>query len=88
MVNWTGSAETRDWGVPSSSDPSALRPVDLVAQIHDELLFECDERLVPQACATIRHVMEDAWALEVPLTVRICVGPSWGVMAEHTVGAC
>jgi hypothetical protein len=33
-----------------------IRPVELLAQIHDELLFECDEDLMMEACQMIRKV--------------------------------
>lgn len=52
-------------------------PVELLLQVHDELLFEMPleqvERLVPE----IRQRMEQVWPLKVPLRVDIHQGPNW-----------
>ena len=39
--------------------------------------------LTPQAIASIRHYMEGAWTMAVPLTVKIQIGKSWGYMEEY-----
>jgi DNA polymerase-1 len=51
----------------------------MLLQVHDELMFECDERSADEAMAEITHIMEHPFPTEliVPLTVSIGKGPSW-----------
>jgi len=51
---------------------------ELVLQVHDELLVECDEEQVPEVVAAVREAMEGAAELSVPLVVDVGVGPTWG----------
>jgi DNA polymerase-1 len=57
-------------------------PARLVAQIHDELLFEVVDRpeAVQAVAGAVRRAMEGAVALDVPLTVNISFGSRWGSM--------
>ena len=52
----------------------------LLLQVHDELIFECDddEKSVSDAIALIKDKMEHAVKLEVPLRVSIEWGKNWG----------
>jgi DNA polymerase I-like protein with 3'-5' exonuclease and polymerase domains len=53
--------------------------------VHDELLFEVDERKVDVAVRAIRGVMERAREvhdMKVPLPVRVSVGDDWGRLRE------
>lgn len=50
----------------------------LHAQIHDELLFEVHRSALPAAVAVIKEVMEGTTRLDVPLPVKMQVGPNWG----------
>jgi DNA polymerase-1 len=69
--------------------------VRLIAQIHDELLFELtDARDVPRAAKVISEAMEGvceaagpSWAsgLGIRLPVKVAAGPSWGQMQQHAV---
>ncbi|HET7265099.1 MAG TPA: DNA polymerase I [bacterium] len=58
-----------------------LRPrfpgVEMVLQIHDELLFEVPRDLVAEAAPEIRRLMADAYPLRVPLPADAGVGPNW-----------
>ena len=56
----------------------------LVAQIHDELLFEIEEGALPAAARLIQQCMEEAAPLSVPLRVKMSVGPSWGSLLPYT----
>jgi len=58
--------------------------VELIAQIHDELLFECDEAYVADAVKAVRLCMEGAIEMCVPTPVKISVGKSWGSLTEMT----
>nr|XP_040148743.1 DNA polymerase nu-like isoform X3 [Ictidomys tridecemlineatus] len=57
----------------------------LVAQIHDELLFEVEDTQVPEFAALVRGTMESLQQiqdpelqLQVPLKVSLSAGRSWG----------
>ncbi len=50
----------------------------LLLQIHDELLFECPDDIIPVASPRIREAMEDISNLRAPLKVECKRGPSWG----------
>jgi len=56
--------------------------LDLILQIHDELLFECDQGALELACGHIKRVMENVLTLKVPLEVEIGSGPNWNA-AQH-----
>ncbi len=49
----------------------------MLLQIHDELIFECPTEEIPEMAELVRHEMENAWHLKVPLVVSIGSGPSW-----------
>ncbi|KAM5283749.1 DNA polymerase nu isoform 1-T1 [Hipposideros larvatus] len=64
---------------------SATLTARLVAQIHDELLFEVEDSQVPEFAALVRGTMESLQhvraldlRLQVPLKVSLSVGRSWG----------
>ncbi|KAM4714500.1 DNA polymerase nu [Anableps anableps] len=74
--------------VSSSSSLSAR----LLAQLHDELLYEVENSQVEQFAALVRSTMESLQHihhlgihLKVPLKVAVSIGKSWGSMSElHT----
>jgi DNA polymerase-1 len=49
----------------------------MLMQVHDELVFEVQEKFVDQATQTIRELMEHAVRLDAPLEVAIGVGSNW-----------
>ncbi|HLW48417.1 MAG TPA: DNA polymerase, partial [bacterium] len=51
--------------------------VEMVLQIHDELLFEVPKDLVADVAPEIRRLMADAYPLKVPLPVDAGIGPNW-----------
>ncbi|XP_078534729.1 DNA polymerase nu [Lissotriton helveticus] len=62
----------------------------LIAQIHDELLFEVDDCQIPEFSALVKSTMESLQQVEglgvqlkVPLKVSLTVGKSWGSMEEQ-----
>lgn len=52
----------------------------LLLQIHDELIFEVKEAHAETFAKEARHVMEEVYALRVPLNVSIAIGANWGVL--------
>ena len=50
----------------------------MILQVHDELVFEVLEAKQDEACRVVRHEMEHAWKLDVPLVVETGVGQNWG----------
>lgn len=51
--------------------------LDMILQVHDELVFECALKDQMAALALIRDAMENAIESSVPLEVSIGVGPDW-----------
>jgi DNA polymerase-1 len=51
--------------------------VKMILQIHDELVFEVDEKLVDEFIAEVKPVMEETYRLKVPLKVEAVVGENW-----------
>ncbi len=60
-------------------------PVKLVLQVHDELIFECDERLAPDVARLVKPIMENVIELKVPIVVDLSVGQRWGELEELEV---
>ena len=52
--------------------------LDMLLQVHDELVFEAPEAEAERARPLIKKAMEDAAHLSVPLTVEIGIGTNWG----------
>ncbi len=77
MVQWSRAYGGEPPATGSSAAAAPQRGARLLAQIHDELLFECDERGAGEAAAAVRRVMEGAWKLVVPLKVRRSGRAAW-----------
>ena len=58
----------------------------LVLQVHDELVYEVKEELVQPAVEMVRHCMEGAVRMRVPLRVKIHVGRHWGALGDKGAG--
>lgn len=56
--------------------------LDMILQIHDELLFEVPETLVSRVAPEIRRMMEEAYVLAAPLSVRVSTGQNWQDLSE------
>jgi len=52
--------------------------VDILLQIHDELVFELKEALVSEKGEQIRNIMETVVNLKVPLKVDVSFGKNLG----------
>ena len=51
----------------------------ILLQIHDELLFECEDSLLKEETQQIKNIMENVVVWQVPLKVNIYVGQNWQV---------
>ena len=49
----------------------------LIMQVHDELVFECEEGFAGELAAEVTRMMAGAASLEVPLKVDLGQGPNW-----------
>jgi len=49
----------------------------LLMQVHDELLVEVPEKEVDQVSKILKHEMETAVSLDVPLVADVGVGDNW-----------
>lgn len=49
----------------------------MLLQVHDELVFEIHESEMDEVPAQIKHLMESAYALDVPLKVDMGTGRNW-----------
>jgi len=56
--------------------------VEMILQIHDELLFELPRARVGEVAPLVRESMAQAYRLAVPLEVSVAVGPNWQDLAE------
>jgi DNA polymerase-1 len=56
---------------------AASSPAKLLLQIHDELVFDVPEEHVRELAQIVRHEMEHAIDLEVPLVVDLSAGDNW-----------
>ncbi|XP_041842355.1 DNA polymerase nu isoform X3 [Melanotaenia boesemani] len=84
-------AMIRIFNLVSSSSSLSAR---LLAQLHDELLFEVEDSQVEQFAVLVRSTMESLQHmdhlgvhLKVPLKVAVSSGKSWGSMSELNIPA-
>jgi len=54
--------------------------VKMFLQVHDELLFEVDEKMIEKITDEIKKIMENVVELKVPLLVDSKFGKNWGEM--------
>uniref|UniRef100_A0A0C9Q746 POLQ protein n=1 Tax=Fopius arisanus TaxID=64838 RepID=A0A0C9Q746_9HYME len=68
-----------------SNRDSGLRGGFLVLQLHDELIYEVNQRDLGDVVGIIREGMEGVVGdgIKVPLPVRVKVGTSWGNLEEY-----
>lgn len=52
-------------------------PARMLLQIHDELVFEAPQSAIESLVEIVRHEMQHAMELSVPLMVDVSVGPNW-----------
>ncbi|MDE5615425.1 MAG: DNA polymerase I, partial [Alphaproteobacteria bacterium] len=52
--------------------------IRMIMQVHDEMIFECDENIAEEFAKKIQHEMENAARLSVPLCAEYIIGTEWG----------
>ncbi len=55
----------------------------MLLQIHDELLFEIDEKLIDDIAPIIAKEMEGVYNGDIPITVNVEVGKNWEDMVKY-----
>jgi len=73
-------AKVRPVCVVLNQVPYVCRPL---LQIHDELLFEISDELLPNAALILRNVMETVIPLRVPVKCDIEIGDNWADMKAY-----
>ena len=70
--------------VPVYRDLRMIGNIDPLIQIHDDIVWEMDERLVDIAIPEIRKVMKTSAPLDfiLPLDIDFKVGRKWGSMVK------
>ena len=52
--------------------------IKLIMQVHDEMVFECDENLAESFAEQIKSIMENVTKISVPLRADYVIAPFWG----------
>ncbi len=52
--------------------------IKLIMQVHDEMVFECDEKLAKKFAEQIKNIMENVTKISVPLRADYVIAPFWG----------
>lgn len=52
--------------------------IALIMQVHDEMIFECDEAVATEFAEKIKNAMENITKLSVPLQTDYVIAPFWG----------
>jgi len=51
---------------------------EMLLQVHDEIVFECDREAAPLLAKKVRNIMETVAELSVPLVADFSIGERWG----------
>ena len=52
--------------------------IRMIMQVHDEIVFECDENVAEKFAHDIKNMMENITKLSVPLVAEYIISPIWG----------
>ena len=63
--------------VPAALNKAGLN-AKILLQVHDELVLECPEGIIPETSTLVQQVMENAYDLDVPLITDTRCGTNWG----------
>ena len=56
----------------------SFKNLDLLLQIHDELIWEADEEILKESAPNVKKILENVVKLNVPLLVDYAVVSNWG----------
>ena len=56
--------------------------MNLILQVHDELVFEVPRADVTKVASVVKQEMENAIKLKVPVVVEVKAGPNWAQMEK------
>lgn len=61
------------------------KPANLLIQVHDSLVLECPDEMIPQVVGALKRVMEQPWRElgGLVLPIGIAVGKSWGETEKY-----
>lgn len=61
------------------------RPANLLVQVHDSLILECPNEILPNVIGCLKRVMEQPWKElgGLVLPIGIATGPSWGETEKY-----
>ncbi|EKD33118.1 MAG: hypothetical protein ACD_76C00092G0001 [uncultured bacterium] len=59
-----------------------LGEIKMIMQVHDELVFEADEKIAAKAADEIKRIMESVAKFEIPFIVDVSIGKNWGEMEK------
>jgi len=62
-----------------------IEGADLLLTVHDELVFEVEEKKLKEVASQIKQAMENVVRLKVPLKVEIEVGNNWGELQKYEI---
>ena len=57
--------------------------VRFILHVHDELLFEVREDLLKKTASIVRHCMQSAASLKVPIKVKLKAGKTWAHLTDY-----
>jgi len=60
--------------------PRKVLSAQMLLQVHDELVFECDSDDVEKLAPLVKKIMEGAFKLDAPLAVEVRSGKNWEEM--------
>ncbi len=66
-------------------DKSMKGDCQMILQVHDELLFECEPASVEKIAKMVKDKMANALKLDVPVVVDLKTGQNWGEMSKLDV---
>ena len=62
-------------------DKNIIQPnhdvISMIMQVHDEIIFECDENRADEFAGQIKQAMENITKISVPLVAEYVIGPRW-----------
>ena len=63
-------------------DKNIMQPnadkIRMIMQVHDEIVFECDEQYATTFASQIKSAMENITTLSIPLVAESVIAPVWG----------